>query len=204
MPRFKKRRRSHRSGKRRPMRKRRASARKKFGQSFFKVRYIASLTTDVAGRAIHTVSDMNPTAVWDGAGTVEDWTNMKGLYEMYRVAAVKLHFIPSYPNDTSVNTFYAPMYIVHDVDDNTAIVNRAEALGYEKMRIKNLYRPWTFFTRCPRNRTTGKAINMVSNFLQMGVTDNMGGIKIFAENLDLSGTYGDVIITYYIMVRERR
>lgn len=171
-----------------------------------KIRYQTPLVTDAAGTIQNYINMTDPTKIINGAGTASDWTNLSGLYDSYRVRGVSIKFIPDYPNDTSVTTGYQPIYIVFDPDGAPAFTI-TDFIQYERCKFKNLYRPWKFYHYVPK---------MINPSAQTTPTDLKGGwmdiagpqstcyINFYAQNLDVSTQYGQLLITYYVQYKTRR
>lgn len=194
-------RRSYRPSKiRRLRRKLRRKGKGQTGIRYFKLKYTSGVTSD-AGGTISAFSVANPTSAWSGGGTVNDWTSVSSLFDSFRTCAMKWQFVPQFPNDTSVTTGFFPLYVGFDVDSNgTPIGSIADALQYENVRIKNMYRPWKFYTKVPKT-----AASKQQGWCDIATpADCFGSIWGYGNGFDVSQTYGQMIITYYIKCKDRR
>lgn len=140
-----------------------------------------------------------------------DWTNLQTLFDYYRVCAVKLKWIPS----ANVNTFpaaasgpkFAPIYIVHDPNSVTAILSTSTvAIGYENMRVKNMWNPWSYYKKFVRNiRVAGTGSQTIRGYQPTSNPQATQTIQLLFENLGTtsSGQVGTIIISLYIVCRNR-
>lgn len=71
------------------------------GTTAVKMRATMALTTTALG-TMNNVFQLTTPNVYDGVTPVQEWSSFALLYDSYRVNAVKLSFIPSHPNDSSV------------------------------------------------------------------------------------------------------
>lgn len=171
------------------------------GIRYFKLRY-SSVLTSSGGGIIASYMSAKPDAVWDGGGTVEDWSSVSSLFDSFQTRAMKMHFIPQLPNDTSAQTGYFPLYVGFDVDAQAVnpVGSVSAALQYENMKVFNMYRPWKYYKILPR---TGASKQL--GWTDMANTsDQYGMIWTFGEGFDVSQTYGRVILTLYIKAKDRR
>lgn len=102
----------------------------------------------------------NPTAVVNGTGTVNDWSGVTGLYDSYKVCAVKLSFIPynavnvTDPATPGSSYGYWPLY--HAIDyDNSGVTGPlpTDLDEYENCKMYNTYKPWKRYMRVPKYST---------------------------------------------------
>lgn len=169
----------------------------RIGLNYVKLRTTALLTTDAAGLYSNTFGYTNLSGL-------EDWANFVTLYDQYRCFALKIKFIPELPN--SVPTLgFKPFYAVRDYDDVTALSTIPQAIQYENCMVKNLYRPWSIYSKVPK--VTNLATNStIVNFGWMDVATPQitGGLKMITDGLDASTTYGTFIVTAYVAFKGRR
>lgn len=170
------------------------------GVRYFKMRYTSVVQSD-AGGSISIFTLANPTAAWSGGGTVEDWTSVSSLFDSFRTCAVKWHYIPNLPNDASTVTNYKPLYSVFDVDAASQIISTAAgAIQYENMKVHNMYRPWKRYVRVPKS-----AASKIQGWVDIATpSEQYGALCGWGDGFNLSETYGNMIITYYIKCKDRR
>lgn len=178
------------------------------GRSIFKLRGVTELSCSAGGQLTHTVSLNNPGAWYDGGGALSDLSNLTALYDSARICAIKLKFIPKLPNDfTSVGS-YMPLYIVRDDDDDTTPGSVSEMVQYEKLSVKNLYLPWSYYTKVPRvsGFKTGVFVQVGSmGWYDLAAAQSIGAIKLYSTGLNATGiSYGTLVATYYIAFKSRR
>lgn len=168
------------------------------GKRFFKLRLVTSFDTSAAG-ILNYAWTSNPSSY-------QDWTSVSSLFDTYRTCAIKLKYIPHAPNDTTSTVAFQPVYVIGDPDSSSAPISAInDAVQYENLKVKNLYRPWTHYYKFPKLSSTGGS-NVVLN---KGYTDcanptSIGLVQAYTNNLSLSTTYGTVISTLYIVARGRR
>lgn len=149
--------------------------------------------------------------VVDNPSVFTDWTNITGLFDYYRVCAVKLKYIPSanlvdFPAGASGPKF-APIYIVHDPNTITSTVNTAAvALGYENMRVRNMWLPWSYYTKFVRNIRTSSIVSQTTRGYQPTNTpQSTQSVQLLFENIGTtsSGQIGTLIVSLYLVCRNR-
>lgn len=179
----------------RTYRKKWSKTRKGMGQNakrFFKIKAVQDVTTTVTG-TFDTVYTNN-------VGGATDWTNIAALFDDYRVCGLKLKYIPSLPNDTSTQTGFTPFYVGGDSNDVTAWTSSADALQQENTKVKNLYRPWTYYYYFQKLGN----VNLTNGYRATNVTTASQGIKTYATGLDISQKYGEIVLTFYISAKNRK
>lgn len=175
----------------------------KKGLHVFRLRGVTALSTSLPGTNADVYSMTNPGAYYNGGSVLQDLSNFTALFDNYRICAVKLKYIPSRPSDSSSTTTYLPCYVVPDFDDETALTSIAQAVQYERMRVKDLSKPWKFYVKVPKiNSTTANSVGY--GWFDLATSPNQAGIKFFATGLSTSATYGTIIATYYIAFKNRR
>lgn len=188
--------------KRRYKRKRLVRRGRKYNHVFVKLRYQIDLGTNVAGVMAESFSCTNPTTAVTGAGTYQEWGSITQLYDLYRPTGLKVQFIPFYPNNLTATTAYAPLFVVHDIDNSTLLAaNRDQMIEYSNCKIHNLYRPWKQYFKVPRVTNQQKT---VGPYLTVGTPINVGCIGIYGDGLSLSSMYGTFILTMYMKCLARR
>jgi len=169
---------------------------------FCKLRYVFPLSSDAGGNIIGYASCSNPTTAVNGAGTYQEWGNFILLYDLYRIHAIRMHFIPDKPFDTSITTAYRPLYVVHDIDNSGSnMANANEAIEYSNMKAVNMNRPWVIYRRLPRITNQQKT---VGSYNSVGTAINVGALQWFGNQFDTSDNYGTLIFTMYVTFKNRR
>ncbi len=169
----------------------------------FKIKFTGNVVSDATGTISFVTSLSDPEQAFNGAGTYNDYNNLLTLYDLYKPTGVKVQYFPDKPNDTSINTGYKPLFIVKDVDSaSQQLTSRNTAIQYDKLLIKNLYRPWSVFYRSPSNTAStqnGGYFNIAS-----ASPHGTGAIMFYADGVDTSDDYGTFILTMWIVCKGRR
>lgn len=166
------------------------------GVRMFKFKNRQAVSSDASG-VISVYFNNNPT-------TYTEWAACAGLFDSYRMAALKITFIPDKIADTSTTTNYRPLYVFGDLDAGTMPVTNVDAaLQYENCKFKNTFRPWTYYFKIP------KATAATGNIFQGGWLDaqappTTSGIGVFGDGFDLSDNYGVFVVTAYFMFKNRQ
>lgn len=171
----------------------RAGIGKGMGKRFFKLRAVQLMSTTVGGD-FATVFTNNPSGC-------SDWASVQALFDDYRVCALKIQWVPQLPNDTSAQTGYKPFYIVGDANDVTALTGITDAIQYENCKVKNLYRPWTYYFKFPK-ATAGSTL--MNGYRDTSVISGTQSVKTYSTGLDTSQDYGQFILSFYITVKNRK
>lgn len=168
------------------------------GKRFFKLKTAFGLTANVGG-------DIN-LAVTDDVSAFGDWSSIAALFDTYKVAALKVKFIPSLPNDASGTTGFYPFYVVGDPNNNTTPVSSiTTACQYENMKAMNMYRPWTYYYKCPTKTASAATETILTGgYRPTTATSAMCGIFGWGGGFDISQQYGSYIVTAYVVCKERR
>lgn len=179
------------------------------GRRFFKLRTALDLSADVGGTINYTwsLTSLSGSLVnINGAGptnSLEEVTQIGGLFDQYRVHAIKFSFIPQLPNDSSAQTGYFPLYTVIDRDTpNTSppVSSIATAIQYSNLRVKNMYRPWKRYLKVGKYAQAGQPLGG----MDLANIPNYGCCQMFGQGFDASQNYGKIIATYYVSCIQRR
>lgn len=166
----------------------------------FKLRYVTTAQTDAGGQILDLFC-MCPTLAFNGGNSPADWTNVATLFDSFRVCAFKLKYVPSLPNDVSTTTGFYPCYVLFDVDSQGSVAaSNTVALEYENCRVKNMYMPWSYYTKVPKP-SSGPTIGWCDVATP---TQQLGVVEALAQGLDISTAYGTWVSTYYMQLRDRR
>lgn len=171
------------------------------GIRFFKIRKVQTLSSDTLG-GIDFFMNNGP------HNAFQDWTNIQNLFDVYRVAAMKVKYIPQLPNDASTLTGYHPLYVIGDVDANAAPVTTVnEAIQYENMKVKNMFSPWKYYFKCPKLGGVGSLAavkTQAGGWIDVATPYGNCGIQGIGTGFDVSQQYGTLVWTLYLMARDRR
>lgn len=171
--------------------------RMKLDQHLFKIKYdVANLTADGSGNISLAFNTNN------FAGAPESG-NIGALFDEYKVLSVSFKYFPiRTPANASPTLDLAPLYIVNDYDDVTAITNTSEMLQYDNCRMKQLTRQFNhkmkFSTKATNDSLNRAGWNDLAN------PTTVGSIKLFSTGLDVNTTYGQYVLEFIIVVRGRR
>jgi len=165
---------------------------------YFKLKSVAVDLTSNSFGGFNSIIDNNPTGY-------QDFASVAQLFDVYRVCAMKIQFFPSFPNNTSTVTNYRPIYLVYDADTESALTNASTAIQYDNFKVKNLYRPWSFYTRIPKiaNSALHTSTIFQGGFIDASDTMTVGAILTFAEGLNVSTNYGKILTTLYLKAKMR-
>jgi hypothetical protein len=107
------------------------------------LKYTSWVTNNTSGN-FTTQQDDNPV-------NAVDWNNFAGLYDYYRVCAMKIRYVPNISADTTFQ--YTPGYIFHDANTPTfgATLSVAVAAAYENCKIVDVQRAWKYYRKMYRN-----------------------------------------------------
>lgn len=165
-----------------------------YGVRYMKLRQHVSMNTSGAGVYTGDFSVRNPS-------NAQDWNNCAALFDEYKVCAYKVQFVPHIPAGNSTTVDYRPVYITFDTDSTaTPITSMSDCLEYENLKVMNLFRPWKHYMIVPKIVTEGNTLGYQST---QQPTDR-GRLTVYAESLDFSAFYGDMIISYYIKFKARK
>jgi len=145
------------------------------GKRFFKLRYVRDVTATVirptapASWTAYVKEYIQDDPVTDPA--MVDWTSLSQLFDMYRICAMKLKFIPAGNFAPVMNAVgYSPMYVWHDPNtpndpfpDKAGLLDVNDILAHENCKIKNMFKPWSYYRKMQRNippASLGEAVNL--------------------------------------------
>lgn len=172
---------------------------------FFKLRRVYDLQLPAGGNNLNSYIDNNP-------NTAQDWSNVAGLFEMYRVAGIKLTFVPAANvNNVPVplpvnNTRFRPVYIALDTNDQLPTVNINNIIQYENLKIRNTYSMWSVYYKMKRRLPfAGTAAMSTSGYTScQSPIATQGIIALFeGQQSQVVTDLGKMIVTMYICARNR-
>jgi hypothetical protein len=144
----------------------------------------------------------------------QDWTSFSSTFDNYRVNAVSIQFLPTFTQDQLGSTpLFKPLYIVYDSDGvNPGSVNAC--LNYATMKVKNLYRSWTYKVRVAPTTdnsvatggmmtTYDRKYGLVLDCAQV-VNYHAGAISWYADTMLINTNFGDLIVSFDVTFFARR
>lgn len=172
------------------------------GTRFFKLRRLQQITQTTSGSNINLDFPDNPE-------NAIDWGSIQNLFAYYRVAAMKLKWIPSATEfiATSNNTVprQQPCYVIHDWNSSAlSSLTELDYIGFENMQFKNMTHQWVYYRKMQRMNATGSQSWMSNGFYpteQRRITQNIG---VLIPGFQSTGPIGTFVITYYVCAKQRR
>lgn len=172
------------------------------GKRFFKLRRSDDLVME-DNTSLSIVRQDNPS-------TAQDWTSVSGLFDYYKVCAIKIHFIPA----ANINTFpaaaagpkFTAVYVFHDVNTTSAVTGINNVIQYENMVVKNLWLPWKKYYRMVRNIPVTNAVTVSTRgYIPTVNPVPTQSVQVYipTAGTSTSGLLGTLITTYYIVCRNR-
>ncbi|ARO38299.1 capsid [Audaxivirus yotargis] len=170
------------------------------GKRFFKIR-----RTDPLVMVANTNLSVNRT---DDPSTAQNWSNISGLFDYYRVCAIKIHFIPT----SNVLTFpiaaagprFSAIYVIHDVNSTSSVSSVSAVIQYGNLVLKNLWMPWKKYYKMKRNIPAAILDNVsTSGYLPTSTPTGTQSVQAFIPTIGTqsSGEIGTLITTYYLVCR---
>ena len=146
--------------------------------------YTEFLSSDGAG-TIAKVYSTNPSSA-------SEWSILSGAYDEYRVLGLAVKF---YPNNrySKTTTICRPLVTLVDRADSTAMSSYGGAVSFSSSKILSLEDPWT--------REIKMASTEEAQFLKTTTPAPTMYIKLYADSLTASTSYGMVILYYRIQFR---
>lgn len=175
----------------------------KYGK--YKLKAIIPVTSTGGGAILSAIRLTTPDLVDGSSVSATDWTSFANLYDQYRVTSIKIKWTPLAPNNETTTTSYRPVYVFVDFDSIGLSPTNDSAIGYENCKVKNLYRPWTYFIRLPK-----MVAPSATNVSKVGWFDTLATVSTGAiylvqnAGLTASTAYGQILVTYYISGTMRR
>lgn len=160
-----------------------------------KLRLTNTLSSDAGGTITQYYNFRDPSST-------NDWSNFSALYDSYRVFALKIKFVPLYPNNLSATTTYMPLYWCVDQDnvDNTGITSVGNIVQYENLKVKNMYKPWKIYIKCPK----WLQASLPGGFQDIANPVSNGVLVSYGSGFNASSDWGTMIVTYYVGFKNRR
>ena len=148
------------------------------------------------------------------------WNQLKAAFEWYRVAAMKLTFIPS--NTAMSNSTYQSVICWHDPNSTSYTIsatdNELRAISYSNAKMFNLQRRWKYYRKMSKTLLVGSStIGQTQDrrgFISCDNTSATQMIGLFAAGWPApTGTpptpsypiyVGDLYVTYYTLFKGPR
>lgn len=168
------------------------------GKRFFKLKQMVSMTASGLGVVDSGVNDDPQNA--------QDWANVAALFDMYRVNAIKVKFIPSGNTaEVGVTPPFQPLYAVYDPDSASQPLTAInDAIQYENCKFKNMYRPWTLYHKMNRTLGTLPTVRDNKGYSDIDNPQPTQGIWWYGINFPANVIVGTLLVTYYITAKGRK
>lgn len=163
---------------------------------YIKLRQIDTVSADVTGAISLSFTD--------DISSAQDISSVTALFDLFKVRGVKIKYFPRAPNSTVSDTTpfsFAPLYTYVDTDSATIpATTAAAAIQYDNLVVKNMYRPWSRWARFP----SYTAANEPLGWQDLATIVAHGGLYAWGNGYTASNTYGYIVRTYYVLVKNRR
>lgn len=178
-----------------------------------------TFVTDAGGTFNERGCLTNPTRCFNGSNAVVDWLLVQGLWDSYRVCGIKIKYVPHTPSAQQVlpttAQYFQPLYGIIDynnLDSSSPFSGLNEIVQYERMKVFNLNKPWKWWIRVPKYTgatTSSVGVGVITQnrgFFNTATSElpAVGCWYLYGENLNASTTYGTLVITYYLALKNRR
>lgn len=197
---YRKRRRFRRRRLRRYRRKKRVFSER---VKIFKLRRVYDAVVLAAGASLNAT-------VTDDPSNSQDWANIVGLFDMYRVAAIKVHFVPNANTREAPSVAgqfgFRPVYCAHDTDLINVPLSVNNIIQYENMKVKNSFTPWVYYRKMARRITTTNQTTLDGRgYLSTTTPASTQQLLFLFENFNGPANYyfGRFVITHYVCARNR-
>lgn len=127
---------------------------------------------------------------------LSDWTNLIALYGEYRTLGLEVKFFPQnrYSKTTTTCT---PLVVLVDRDAPTATLGSYQtAASHESAKILSLEDPWAVSAKMQNAEE--------SQFISTAGTTPLYAVKMYADGLTVSTTYGRCFVYLLIQFRGRK
>lgn len=180
------------------------------GKRFFKFHHyelLDMIPATTTGKAFY-ISDI--------PNVLTDWLQLQGLFDSYRVCALKFRWIPAYiSNELEVSTWNnVPVYVYHDANSVISTTpSLTEVIQYQNLRIGSLCKRGKFYFKMRPNQppSNDSAATAVSNRGYQSTNAPAATQTVvfyvpqFGPNTaTTSSTIATLIITYYIVCKDAR
>ncbi len=143
--------------------------------------------TSTAGGIFSTVLSNAP-------GGFTDWSSFQNLFSEYRVLAMDIKYFP-YNRYSKTSTVCTPLYAVWDRNSATALGSKTAATGYASCKQLSLEDPFEMSLKMDGPDE--------AQFRDIGTSTATFWWKPYSDNLSISTTYGDILVTVLVQFRGR-
>ncbi len=193
---------SRNTRKRRPRVRRKAVTDLKKGRVInVKLTQTTNVTTDGSAKINDVFNLHNPALTIDGATAYDDWAAYSALYDQYRVRAIKIEYIPFYPNDEEAQFKHRPLVLVYDRDSSTALTTWDQAAGFSGRRWYSTHKRFTYYRKL--HRIGPKDQDLTGGWIDCANPHSEGAIKTYSESMTASTSYGLWIMTAYCQFKNK-
>ena len=150
----------------------------------------------------------SPGGVWapiytNDPSSQQDWSSIAALFDLYKVYAIKIHFIPRPPNNVFggvPSIVNAPVYFVYDANSILPLGAVNTAIQYDNMKSFGIQNVFKYFKYMLKNTATGGSVN---GYLPTSAPVADMAILGYGDNFIANQPLGDVIITHYLKCKNR-
>lgn len=166
-------------------------------QASMKLRVAATVASNAGGVITFAYSN-NPSSY-------QDWSSVGNLYDEYKATGIKFQYIPYLPNDTSTVTGFLPLYSVYDPNStSTPLTSINDAIQYENMKVYNMYRPWKRYVKLRTPVANAATVVNSGGYMPTASGTATSCVAFYGEGFDISTSYGSIIVTIYLKLRNRK
>ena len=166
---------------------------------YVKLRQVAAINTLASGFIAETIDDLP-----NGVG---GWSHLLNVFDWYRVAAIKLTFVPS--NTAISNASYSACFVWHDpnkVYASAGAFSVDDALGFSTVRIVNMQRKWSVYYKMHRTLAVGNSTTAIKQdgkgYITPDTTVATQSVNVVASGFPTATTkIGDLVIIYYVVFK---
>lgn len=197
-----------------------ASKAKQYRQKFsakrnrHKVHYFRLRQTNTAALTSGGTGQINFAVTMNDPSIAPNWTAIALLFDEARVCGYKAVYTPYIPNqDGAVVGFtsFAACSVCHDLTDTSVSSGPTFTINqeYENSRMKNLYKPWSYYVRIPKLLQYSTLAGVTPNtheggFWRTDAVPNVGRFYVNAIGLPPTTQFGSISHTFYIKCRSVR
>ena len=166
-----------------------------------KLKSLRDIPTTATGGIALTVNNL--------PSSVDGWAESLKLFDWYKVAAIKLTFIPS--ATAIANQSYRALIVWHDPNtiDTSAGATYQRAISYANSKIVNLQRKWKVYYKMAKTIAVGNSTAAIMQdrygYTGTDVALATQSIGLFAVTpLTAVTTVGNLLITYHVLFKGQR
>ena len=149
----------------------------------------SDVTADASSNIMYSINN-NP-------ATANDWANISGLFQYFRVNAMKIKFIPSVTADATYD--YHTGYVFHSASDISflSMTTIDRTIQFENCKVVNMQWPWKYCRKLLRI-TAGGEIDSRGYMAVDGAIPTQCICIIYRGNGQTNQVLGNVVVTYYV------